>query len=433
MLLNQRLKEQHLAISLADRASKLATGKKAEMAKLQIGNLEAEKVILLQAVASLEVAIRNHRKEVDLRTSIVQKLTILQVEKETLLEEASIKLKQMLETRRSEYDILSSQSKLFSTSKVQLRQEILAVESKLDRLNGEKTRTLTWKHQQIDSDIWQDGVMQRMALNDLKKFLEIELEKINEKYEYLLEDERHEKKVYESAKLRIEQVVDEIQQLSHLISEIQVSVAVSSKLSVAEELKEKVRLKQEEDEAAIKRHHKLALEITLKKQGFNSRAERIRHLTVVQRSYEEAQWCAIDEILNPHLYQHINILEREHMSHDEAYKTTLSLEDIKRICALPDALNEAMPFLRSSTEIHAHYLICKFTYERDEDMRKEEDSKIQLSDIEFQEWEKRRQETNAIRFKINKNDEENEWANYDYILQRDLWKGNPRDKLPNIR
>lgn len=169
-----------------------------------------------------------------------------------------------------------------------------------------------------------------------------------------------------------------------------------------------------------------ALTLLLKKQGFTSRSERIRHINVAQRSYEEAQWVAIDMLLHPDLYSHVTVLEKEHMDHDEAYTTSLTLEDITRVASLPEALNEALPFLRSSTEVHAHYLLCKFTYERDESVLAAEDGKVEVSEVEVRSWEERRERSRYLR-EHSRNEEEEEWANYDYILQRDLWKG--RDKV----
>ena len=319
-------------------------------------------------------------------------------------------------------------------------------QGRLARLIKEKDRALHWPQVYIDSDIWQEGVQQRTQTKELLKYIDVDLHKEKDSIQAMEAELEKYRVDVAKCSTRLKVVVTEIERLMVIIDDIEVLLASiergargggeggeQTNKAVTQSLLDKIDIKDEEDVNIIKREKAHALQELIKRQGYTSKAHRLRAITVTQRTYEEAQWVALDMLQHPDMYANLSVLEREHMDQEESYKTILSAEDMDRIASLPEELNEAMPFLKTMSELHAHYLYTKYSLEREEEHIIEYDKNITLVDDEFKLWISRRQKVLNIRNSSTKTVEQEEWADYDYILQREAWQGLPREKMKGVR
>ena len=73
--------------------------------------------------------------------------------------------------------------------------------------------------------------------------------------------------------------------------------------------------------------------------GLSTLASQCRIKPADERSTEERNFVAIDVLLHPELYLHMNDEDRETMEVDEAYHTVVTQAAARRIATLPPELN----------------------------------------------------------------------------------------------
>lgn len=177
-----------------------------------------------------------------------------------------------------------------------------------------------------------------------------------------------------------------------------------------------------------------------------------------------------DMVLNPDLYPALRLVNRvgnhadnsdlteeelndhglwadaEAYKYDEMYHSNLPERDIRRILALPEPLNLALPFLRNETEVQAHFLIQKYTFGGGEDRLRKRDAA--LFELEAEAREKFRMDKRiktimrrARRQQIRemdpeeRNEEQSSWVALDSILNPekypvwDPWEPEKRQQL----
>jgi hypothetical protein len=82
------------------------------------------KAELQGTISSLEAAMRAHKRDVDMRSSIVQQIAIVEKEKENQIRDANIKLKNVLNNRRGEYDLLHTRVNESERCIIGLKQQV---------------------------------------------------------------------------------------------------------------------------------------------------------------------------------------------------------------------------------------------------------------------------------------------------------------------
>ena len=110
---------------------------------------------------------------------------------------------------------------------------------------------------------------------------------------------------------------------------------------------------------------------------------RAKHTT--SRTAEEKAWVALDLLAHPASYSHVTEAEAEEMKHDKGYhvwldertgRLSVGADDVRRITALPRAVNLALPFLFTQAEVEWHRLILKFTHGQDPAHYRDADAQV---------------------------------------------------------
>merc|ERR1711871_1283017 len=167
----------------------------------------------------------------------------------------------------------------------------------------------------------------------------------------------------------------ELNILGNEIDQIE-ALEAATKRSVAAMVRESQERRRKEEEEEEKKRKEAENAVVAAKRGISSIAVKIRAMPADERNDEEKEWTSYDILLNPDLYPvltnpALNEADAEVYKYDEAYKSKLSVEALRRIIVLPEPLNLALPFLRTADEMRAHYLLQKYTYERGEERLKE--------------------------------------------------------------
>ncbi|KAF0697015.1 Aste57867_12289 [Aphanomyces stellatus] len=89
--------------------------------------------------------------------------------------------------------------------------------------------------------------------------------------------------------------------------------------------------------------------------------DHIRVTAVAARTPTEKQWVALDRLLTPTLYVTLPEADIQEMRLDPLYHTELTAVQVARLLTLPPRINLALPFLKSTAEIHAHGLLRQYT------------------------------------------------------------------------
>ena len=79
-------------------------------------------------------------------------------------------------------------------------------------------------------------------------------------------------------------------------------------------------------------------------------------------------------MLNPDKYLHIDEVEAGEMKLDKNYDILLSKQDVERIINLPFYIQAALPFLNNQHEVYCHKLLQQFSFGRDENFFRLQDS-----------------------------------------------------------
>ncbi|RHY28400.1 hypothetical protein DYB32_006002 [Aphanomyces invadans] len=87
----------------------------------------------------------------------------------------------------------------------------------------------------------------------------------------------------------------------------------------------------------------------------------IRAKGVHDRAVDEMQWVALDRLVSPEHYLSLPEQDIEEMRRNPHYQTSLTAAHVQRLLQLPERINLALPFLKSSAEIHAHKLLRQYT------------------------------------------------------------------------
>ncbi|CCI47411.1 unnamed protein product [Albugo candida] len=116
-----------------------------------------------------------------------------------------------------------------------------------------------------------------------------------------------------------------------------------------------------------------------------SLAEQIRCKPHAHRNLEERQWLALDYKLYPVYYRScmdapsLELIQNHEDYSFKSFGFTFTVQELRRIASLPSLPNLATAFLKCPKELHAHYLLYKFTHEDGEVSNSEAERFIKAS------------------------------------------------------
>ena len=286
--------------------------------------------------------------------------------------------------------------------------------------------------QYIDSTVF-NHFKQRIRVSALVSFLDEEIatteEALHTAEQALIQCKRGQK---ERAK------EDERLDIALEILEHELKLIVATKndahVSIADMLKREQMRKAREGNQADEEERKKLEEEMARKAGASSLSDKTRLKNADQRTAEERSFIALDLVLHPENYVDATEEDLDVYKYDTSYSTMLTKTDLQRIVVLPEALNLALPFLRSRIEITAHQILRKYLFEQGEDRLRERDSNVLGSEqrametvgrtllVEKVRARNKRAKIRAQPCEILSGDEQ-EWLKYDRCLHPHLFFG----------
>ena len=244
--------------------------------------------------------------------------------------------------------------------------------ARLAKITKTQTQLVHHKHKFVDTDVWQEGVIQRVPRKALIQRLSEEESQLRNSIDEIQTNIGAAVHRLEELELQRKETLT----LSHRVMGMRENAceqfAELRRLSPIDELREQVAA---EERAAIKTGETNV-------QGADqdqllSLAYKVRHTPSADRTKDEKRWVSMDVLVNPGLYTHVTELEAEEMKFDEEYEITLDREEVQRILKLPSEIQLALPFLHNPDQLYAHKILNHYSKERGEEHYKNRDLALQ--------------------------------------------------------
>lgn len=233
--------------------------------------------------------------------------------------------------------------------------EIKILETKIKKLEKEQERIKSVKSDFVDSDMWNEGIVQRMDKKTLKKYLKSEIK-------------RHEAKAAEEIHMlneisaRIQVCNDRIDNYTRASDKMTMAYktfrkaydkfrAVSVKQLIqglADRANQALSDHERSKEAMARENNEVYVPLAVRL---------VREKDPDLRSRDERKFIGIDLIMNPSVYENVSIIEAEQMQFDDDYQWHLDKANFERLQKLSADINLALPFLHNREEIDAHRLL----------------------------------------------------------------------------
>ena len=408
-------------LAVKDKKSGRLHGERLKAVDVELSYLKVKEVELNPKLAKIQAHLRQVSEEADYLTSVVQQVIIVQRNLFGVMEQLLQKLQKDYDTlHRAKAQIIrdaeDSTERSFRLKKLlkQTRQRHL-------KLTEELERCAMWRKEWIDTVVYQDGVPQRIRKKQLVKFCKKEVVVVAQtiqKYERDLE-ECEEKR--SSVDDRLTNFADNLvafqDEAKKLKAAYEAAKAEQVKEQIAQQDASELAGRQGDAAAEMAKRHE-ALNVSL---GLTNLAAQCRVKPADERSTEERKFVALDVLLHPELYLHVNEEDREVMDVDEAYHTTVTQAAVRRIATLPPELNLAAPHLYSADEVRAHVLIQKYEFGRGQEDLKKADCEVDLTRASRK--VNRQFLAQSVRAKLpeERSDEEKEWISLDTLLRPQLY------------
>jgi chromosome segregation ATPase len=223
--------------------------------------------------------------------------------------------------------------------KDKVRVKKIQTERKLDGFLKEYNRIKDHTAPLVDSDVWVEGVLQRMHTTEFRKYLKASAKK--------------EKKTLDAAEAELSKLREDIVECTDRLNK---SKRDLDKLSVAEasfhasykafttalvthvsqELINQQHAAETTENRRVKdRNHELLAAVD----EATSTVELVRVKDPDLRSKDERKFVGIDLVLKPEAYIHVSLVEAEQMQFDPDYQCNLAKSDLERIRSLPEQVH----------------------------------------------------------------------------------------------
>jgi len=364
----KRLSEVERAIILLEnqakipgfKASSQKTQKRANEALVELSRVSKKKEELRDALQDLERGLKDLDNDISKVNSRIQTDAVI-------LKKREQELDNFVSVQKNRAELLEKEHELGIMRRAELQKMQRSLASSLDSLARRKSRIQLELErckkvstQFCDSDIWQEGVLQRIKTNDLREFLAREEDELgkridaaNGKMENTINDQR-----------RVES------RLAEILKELSVTRSIEKRMNRTLQMHRGGKIKEKafetmESQKAFDR----GLEDDSKsaaifskvgeRNGFASLAEVVRSKPHRKRSAEEKRWAALDFVIgNDQKYWELE----EKSSILNHFPEDLRKEDIELLFTLPEEVNLALPYIKSETHLEAYKLIQKYTH-----------------------------------------------------------------------
>jgi chromosome segregation ATPase len=222
----------------------------------------------------------------------------------------------------------------------------LQTERKLDGFLKEFARIKDHTTPLVDSDVWVDGVLQRMHTKEFRKYLKASAKKQKQELDEVETG---------LSKLRqdIVECTDRLNKAKRDLDKLSVSEASfhasykSFTASLATQVSQDLVTQQTtasvtEDRRVKDRNHEMIASIDEAKTA----VDLVRVKDADLRSKDERKFVGIDLVLYPEAYLHVSLVEAEQMQFDPDYQCNLAKSDLERIKNLPEQVLRC-PFVYS--------------------------------------------------------------------------------------
>ncbi len=372
------------------------------------------------------------REECHALAGSVQRITIVQKANEKKIDSMIHKLLGMKRSVQRRRKVVRRANIRASRSLGDLMTQHVEKDRRMALIQGERERCTLCSTGYIDSMVF-NHFKQRIRVSALISFLDAEISTTEEAL-HSIQQRLVSLRRGQEARAREEDQLDIAGGIVEHEYETMTSTREHSHVPVAD-LVRRARLQVQEADVANAASEKRRAEAeAAEKAGAKSLAERTRLKPADERSTEERHFTALDLVLHPECYVGDSDENKDVYKYDSAFRTSLSRKDLQRIVVLPEALNLALPFLRSRDEISAHQLLLKFLFGRGESRLREEDADVLGSERRALNAIGHARLVDKVRLRNTRSElrarpmssltsEEAEWLKYDHLLHPHLFSG----------
>eukprot|EP00752_Nemacystus_decipiens_P001471 g1447.t1 len=271
---------------------------------------------------------------------------------QTTLQEVHLNMAALREKARG----VRAKNESLATLRARVETETKTMQNRVKLLTREQSLLNSHDGNFFDSDIWQQGVTQRMSKERFAQDIQAELTTLggairtNTRRTMLINETLASDTLEGQA---ISMAMQKFGQIAHVSRE---RLDRMNAKTIAQELQDVLDAEAEQElksadpsESAMSHQH--------------NKAALIRTKPSHQRSLEEKQWVALDILINKDLYEALSAVENEELQLNDEYKTELRAEDVDRILELPREIQLALPHLKSVSEVEAHNLLITYSLE----------------------------------------------------------------------
>ncbi|CAM9559381.1 unnamed protein product [Scytosiphon promiscuus] len=304
-------------------------------------------------------SVSRQRREVwELAVLHVQKLKIMIRATETELRKTLDGIRAHIAALRSEGRKKRASNESLAKMRATVESKTKEMKSQADLLTHEQSLLGSHSGSYFDSNIWHEGVPQRMSKSLFARDLQVKLESLKSRIGSNMQrlgviDATLSRDIKEGRKVEAN-----ISKLGQIVRLSEDSIDPMAQKTVVQQLR--AILDAEQD---FKSDSASALGQSREK----NIAQTIRNKASHQRRSEEKQWVGMDILINRALYSALSAVEHEELQLNDEYKTGFTSEDVARLLRLPLEIQLALPHLRSAAEIVAHKLLMAYTLEHGEE------------------------------------------------------------------
>lgn len=339
-----------------------------------------------QARAATEVA--DLKKSYSMKEETYQELKSLSKQRESQLHSANRRVQSLKIVSKEKDELMNKRLKyLFNLEDIfqrrirelKMEKEHLIVEKdkkriqeilltrRIDALKREINRIRNHNDEYVDTDVWVDGVLQRLKTQDLKNHLNRELMDNENKKKTAIQELNDARDGIIHCSDRISLTRRNCDKIGIAAKSFQKSYQRYAAVTVSDLTK---NLNDHQESAQkledVRRKDKDLSRMLDVMEGNGDIIDKIRLKDPELRTKDERKYLGLDMILNPEGYIHLTSLEIEQMKFDKDYHCDLSASDLKRIRDLPEQIQLALPFLNTDVEVDCHRLFNKFFRSKDE-------------------------------------------------------------------
>jgi hypothetical protein len=345
-----------------------------EKAEMEIIDMKKSLAAKEESYLELQGLWRQREQQFDAANRKVQELKVMSRERDVLLKERihmmlNLEIKFETQIRQLKMD---KENAIVDKDKLRIQDAIIV--RRIEGIKRELKRIKDHKGETVDTDVWVEGVLQRMMTKELRTYLKKECQK----EEDLLEECRM--KTNEDRE-KIVMITEKISMLRRSADKIgaagrslQRQYLKFSAVSVVEIMQNLADNHEGAEKAEDVRSRPSNLERLIDyDSGGKSALEKLRMKDADIRTKDERKMLGMDMIMHPEDYINLSVVEIESMSFDADYQVELSKPDLERIWKLPERIQLAMPFLHTDSEVTAHRLFNLFLRNMDDNFFKTRD------------------------------------------------------------